>query len=145
MRLFDSWCYRSKAPTARLKLKGITTEIYIHSEKVKYIVLKKRCRTKLVLSADSPTEFDGWLKSLDIEIKRQDELHSDQNGQLRDSPERGRGETKVKTKTPVPTPRTRTPSRETGREMVSTWTEESKQETSSSDQQHSGERDCWVS
>lgn len=122
---------------------------------MKYIVLKKKTRTKLVLSADSPTEFDGWLKTLDIEIKRQDELHSEQNEQiisvnveLTDPPERGRGEIKVKAKTPVPTPRTRTPSRETvretAREMVGTRTEEIK-ESSSSDEQHSGERDSWVS
>ena len=154
-QLSDSSCCRSRAPTARLKLKGITTEIYIQSEEVKYIVLKKKTRTKLVLSADSPTEFDGWLKTLDIEIKRQDELHSEQNEQiisvnaeLTDPPERGRGEIKVKAKTPVPTPRTRTPSRETvretAREMVGTRTEEIK-ESSSSDEQHSGERDSWVS
>ena len=122
---------------------------------MKYIVLKKKTRTKLVLSADSPTEFDGWLKTLDIEIKRQDELHSEQNEQiisvnakLTDPPERGRGDIKVKAKTPVPTPRTRTPSRETvretAREMVGTRTEEIK-ESSSSDEQHSGERDSWVS
>ena len=117
--------------------------------------MKKKTRTKLVLSADSPIEFDGWLKTLDIEIKRQDELHSEQNEQiisvnaeLTDPPERGRGEIKVKAKTPVPTPRTRTPSRETvretAREMVGTRTEEIK-ESSSSDEQHSGERDSWVS
>lgn len=113
---------------------------------MKYIVLKKKTRTKLVLSADSPTEFDGWLKTLDVEIKRQDKLHSEQNEQiisvnveLTDPQERGRGVIKVKAKTPVPTPRTRTPSRETAREMVSTRTEEIK-EISSSDEQHSGER-----
>ena len=113
--------YRSKAPTARLKLKGISIDIHIHSEHVKYIVLKKKSKTKLVLNADSPTEFDGWLTTLDIEIKRQDELQtaekpqSDLNVDLAEQSERGR---RVRTKTPVPAPRTRTPSREKLREMV---------------------------
>ena len=57
-------------------MKGISIDIYVHSERVKYIVLKKKSRTKLVLNADTQTEFDGWLKTLDIEIKRQEDLPS---------------------------------------------------------------------
>ena len=129
--------FRSRAPTARLKLKGISTDIHVHSEDIKYIVLKKKSKTKLVLSADSSTEFDGWLKTLDAEIKRQDELPSLQksegyvNVDVPESSERGRGLTRVKTKTPVPTPRTRTPSRETTRGMVSSTTADRNQESSS--------------
>ena len=134
---YISLYFRSRAPTARLKLKGISTDIHVHSEDIKYIVLKKKSKTKLVLSADSSTEFDGWLKTLDTEIKRQDELpslqKSESNGNVdvSDTSERGRGLTRVKTKTPVPTPRTRTPSRETAREMVSTRTADRSQESSS--------------
>ena len=105
-------------------MKGISIDIHIHSEHVKYIVLKKKSKTKLVLNADSSTEFDGWLTTLDIEIKRQDELQSAENTnscvnpEFPEEPERGRVERRVKSKTPVPAPRTRTPSREKQREMV---------------------------
>ena len=126
---------RSKAPTARLKLKGISIDIHIHSEHVKYIVLKKKSKTKLVLNADSSTEFDGWLTTLDIEIRRQEELQSGENTEScvdLESPEqseRGRGERKETRKTPVPAPRTRTPSREKLREMVSVNTEDTNNST----------------
>ena len=125
--------YRSKAPTARLKLKGISIDIHIHSEHVKYIVLKKKSKTKLVLNADSSTEFDGWLTTLDIEIRRQDELQSAENTEscgnleLGEQSERGREERRVKSRAPVPAPRTRTPSREKQREMVALNTEDSSQ------------------
>ena len=141
--------YRSKAPTARLKLKGINIDIHIHSEDVKYIVLKKKSRTKLVLNADSPTEFDGWLTTLDIEIKRQEELQSPEKTESFvtvdrvESPgqaERGRGESRVRSKAPVPAPRTRTPSREKLREMVSLNTEDnSPAGTPDNQQEHPGE------
>ena len=127
-------------------MKGISIDIHIHSEHVKYIVLKKKSKTKLVLNADSSTEFDGWLTTLDIEIKRQDELQSGENTEscvsedLPEQTERGRGETRVKTKTPVPAPRTRIPSREKLREMVSVNTEDSGLAgTSANHQQHPGE------
>ena len=108
-------------------MKGISIDIHIHTEHVKYIVLKKKSKTKLVLNADSPTEFDGWLTTLDIEIKRQEELQSAvtvERVELPELAERGRGESRVRTKTPVPAPRTRTPSREKLREMVSLNTED---------------------
>ena len=126
-------------------MKGISIDIYVHSERVKYIVLKKKSRTKLVLNADTQTEFDGWLKTLDIEIKRQEELQlassekSYVNVELPDPSERGRGLTKVKTKTPVPTPRNRTPCRDTARDMGTTNTGDTKRESSCREQHHAGE------
>ena len=124
-------------------MKGISIDIHIHSEHEKYIVLKKKSKTKLVLNADSATEFDGWLTTLDIEIKRQEELQtaeiteSSDNVELPESSERGRGERRVTTKTPVPAPRTRTPSREKLIEMVSLNTEDTS--LAANHQHHPGE------
>ena len=126
-------------------MKGISIDIHIHSEHEKYIVLKKKSKTKLVLNADSATEFDGWLTTLDVEIKRQDELQSGEDTELPEQSERGRVERRVKAKTPVPAPRTRTPSREKLREMVSLNTEDtSLAATSANHQQHPGEDQALV-
>ena len=119
---------RSKAPTARLKLKGVVVDIFEYSEnsdasQEKYLILSKRSKTKLVLNADSKAEFEGWYKTLkdtcrslsglksDTETESEDK-RSYENIQIPVNTSRGRDPVKVTTKVPIPTPRTRTPSRD---------------------------------
>lgn len=118
------YCFRSKAPTAKLKLKGITIEIHEHTKELNYLILLKKSKTKLVLNADSTVELDGWHKTLVSVCKGDEEVtegenemtqvlkHRYENVELNDSLERGRESNKTKGKVPIPTPRNRTPSRD---------------------------------
>ena len=117
---------RSKNPTARLRLGGVSVETleksgdFVTPEQNQYIVLKKRSRTKLVLNADSEPEFLGWLKTLQSvtqklkeagEIDKNASIETESNLTKAES-ERGRSRTRGWGKAPVPTPRSKTPSRE---------------------------------
>ena len=112
--------FRSKAPTARLKLKGITVQLHEESNDSQYLILLKKTKTKLVLNADTSPEFDGWYKTIKgicskREVKEEEEetkKNENKNEEDTDIKERGRQITKNWGKTPVPTPRNRTPSRD---------------------------------
>jgi len=120
--------HRSKAPTARLKLKGVAIDIFEYSEnsqdsQKKYLILSKRSKTKLVLNADSKAEFEGWYKTLkdtcriasglntDTETESEDK-RSYENVEIPVASNRGRDPVKITNKVPIPTPRNRTPSRD---------------------------------
>ena len=117
--------FRSKAPTARLKLKGISVQIHEESNDSQYLILLKKTKTKLVLNADTSPEFDGWYKTIKgicskREVKEEEEetkKKENKNEDDTDIKERGRQITKNWGKTPVPTPRNRTPSREKSKIM----------------------------
>ena len=119
---------RSKAPTARLKLKGVVIDIFEYSEnsedsQKRYLILSKRSKTKLVLNADSKAEFEGWYKTLkdtcrnisglktDTETESEDK-RSYENVHIPLASDRGRDPVKVKNKVPIPTPRNKTPTRD---------------------------------
>ena len=108
---------RSKTPTARLKLKGITVQIHEKSNDFQYLILLKKTKTKLVLNADTSPEFDGWYKTIKGICNQKEEeeeiadICEDKNVED-DRKERGRQVTKNWGKTPVPTPRNSTPSRD---------------------------------
>ena len=123
--------FRSKAPTARLRLAGIAVTTleksgeHVKPEQKQYIVLSKRRRTKLVLNPDSAPEFHGWLKTLNgvTEKLNNSKLHSIKDNSEEDTNQpymnvdeaitsRGRSKVKSHGKAPIPTPRSKTPSRE---------------------------------
>ena len=114
---------RSKTPTARLKLKGITVQIHEKSNDFQYLILLKKTKTKLVLNADTSPEFDGWYKTIKgICNQKQEEEETTETSEDKnvedDRKERGRQVTKNWGKTPVPTPRNRTPSRDKSKMIV---------------------------
>ena len=115
---------RSKTPTAKLKLRGITIEVHEHSPNVNYIILLKKSKTKLVLKADSPAEFDGWLRTIKTvselktgegeQVSKEESIkskHRYENVEVSET-ENGKELVKIKGKAPVPTPRSKTPSLE---------------------------------
>ena len=120
----DTIICRSKAPTARLKLIGITALVHNNSEEEKYIILKKKTKTKLVLNADSSVEFDGWLRTIDKISKKVTEQTTDNTRKnyryenIEDDHDSEKVEPEVnlvsplKGKTPIPTPRNSTPCKE---------------------------------
>ena len=115
---------RSKTPTAKLKLRGIAIEVHEHSPNVNYIILLKKSKTKLVLKADSPAEFDGWLRTIktvsELKTGEGEQVNSEESVKSKhryenvevSETENGKELVKIKGKAPVPTPRSKTPSLE---------------------------------
>ena len=84
------------------------------SDDVKHLILKKRCKTKLVLKADSDVEYDGWMRTIRSSSEPTDVKPRSryENVEIDPTIEKVELVNKVKAKVPVPTPRTSTPSRE---------------------------------